>query len=179
MAFDLYAAFVPTARQLLGALPGLIDKGEEFAQAEGSDLLEARLADTMWPLPWHIRACWMHSGYALDQLAGGAFTPDFSDVPDSWDAMRATVAAAADRMEAATPDEIDALANRPIDFVLGGQTRFTLPGERFLLGFNMPNFQFHATTFYGILRMKGVPLGKRDYMGNPAGPMFQQAGAAN
>ena len=44
---------------------------------------------------------------------------------------------------------------------------FTLPGERFLLGFNMPNFQFHATTFYGILRMTGVPLGKRDYMGAP------------
>lgn len=77
-------------------------------------------------------------------------------------------------MASVTPDEIDALADRHIDFVLGGETRFTLPGERFLLGFNMPNFQFHATTFYGILRMKGVSLGKRDYMGNPAGPMFQR-----
>ena len=40
-------------------------------------------------------------------------------------------------------------------------------GQNFLLGFSQPNFYFHATTFYDILRMKGVPLGKRDYMGNP------------
>ena len=176
MAFDLYAAFVPTVRQLLGALPALIDKGEAFA-AQGNcsdaELLEARLADDMWPLPWHIRACWMHSAYALDQLAEGAMTPDFTDIPNDWDAMRAMVSQAEQRMAATSPDEVNALADRSIDFVLGGVTRFTLPGERFLLGFNMPNFQFHATTFYGILRMKGVPLGKRDYMGNPAGPMFQ------
>lgn len=176
MAFDLYCAFVPTVRQLLGALPGVIDKAQQFVadgNASDGELLEAKLAETMWPLPWHIRSCWMHSGYALDQLAGGAFTPDFTEIPDGWDAMRATVAAAEQRMAAATREEIEALAGRPIDFVLGGQTRFTLPGERFLLGFSMPNFQFHATTFYGILRMKGVPLGKRDYMGDPAGPMFQ------
>ncbi len=177
MAFDLYAAFVPTIRQLLGALPGLIDKGEAFCADTGtpeSELLEARLAEDMWQLSWHIRACWMHSGYALDQLSKGAFTPDFTEIPGDWGAMRTMVASAVERMEAATPDEIDALADRPIDFVLGGTTRFTLPGERFLLGFNMPNFQFHATTFYGLLRMKGVPLGKRDYMGNPAGPMFER-----
>lgn len=176
MAFDLYAAFVPTTRQLLGALPGVIAKAEQFAaESGGSDnnLLEARLADDMWPLPWHIRACWMHSAYALDQLSGTAFTPDFTAIPDSWDAMRAMVAEAEDRMSAATREEVNAIAERDIDFVLGGEARFSLPGERFLLGFNLPNFQFHATTFYDILRMKGVPLSKRDYMGNPAGPMFE------
>ena len=176
MSFTLYEAFVPTTRQLLGALPGVIAKAEEYAaqgHASDADLLEAKLAEDMWPLPWHIRSCWMHSAYALDQLADGAFTPDFTEIPDSWDAMRALLASAEERMAKATPDEIDALAERPIDFVLGGETRFTLPGKRFLLGFNHANFQFHATTFYDILRMKGVPLGKRDYMGNPAGPMFQ------
>ena len=175
MSFDLHAAFVPTIRQLLGALSGLVDTAEHFAaQGERTDaeLMEARLADDMWPLPWHVRSCWMHSGYALDQLAGGQFTPDFTSIPDSWDAMRAMIGEAETRMEAASPEEVNALAEKPVDFVLGGETRFTLPGERFLLGFNMPNFQFHATTFYGILRMKGTPLGKRDYVGNPAGPMF-------
>ena len=173
MAFDLYAAFVPTVRQHLEALPALIDKAESFA-ADGNcsdaDLLEARLAEDMWPLPWHIRSCWMHSAYALDQLAGGAFTPDFTDIPADWDAMRAMVAKASERLASTSHDEVNALEGRSIDFVLGGQTRFTLPGERFLMGFNLPNFQFHATTFYDILRMKGLPLGKRDYLGNPAGP---------
>tara|TARA_B100002049_G_C15847756_1_gene277902 strand:+ start:45 stop:395 length:351 start_codon:yes stop_codon:yes gene_type:complete len=116
----------------------------------------------------------MHSAYALDQLPDGAFTPDFTDIPADWNAMRAMIASAQKRMDECQPDEINALGAKNIDFVLGGETRFSLPGERFLLGFNMPNFQFHATTFYGLLRMKGVPLGKRDYMGNPAGPMFQR-----
>jgi hypothetical protein len=176
MAFDLYAAFVPTIRQLLGALPGVIAKAEQFAaDGEGSDadLLEARLAEDMWPLPWHIRACWMHSAYSLDQLRGTGFTPDFTSIPASWDDMRALVAEAEQRLAAATPEEVNAIATREIDFVLGGKPRFSLPGERFLLGFNLPNFQFHATTFYDILRMKGVPLSKRDYMGDPAGPMFR------
>lgn len=177
MPFDLYAAFVPTMRQLLGALPAVIAKAETHIAETGAtdaDLLEARLAEEMWPLPWHIRACWMHSGYALDQLRGTEFTPDFSAIPDSWDAMRAMVVEAEDRLAATTPAEVASIAERDIDFVLGGETRFTLPGERFLLGFSLPNFQFHAATFYGILRMKGVPLSKRDYMGNPAGPMFRR-----
>ena len=177
MAFDLYSAFVPTTRQLLGALPGLIDKAERHvgdSDRTDAEMFEARLAEDMWPLPWHIRSCWMHSGYALDQLQGGAFTPDFTSIPQDWDAMRGMIDEASERTAAATPDELAALADREIDFVLGGETRFTLPGERFLLGFNMPNFQFHATTFYGLLRMKGVPLGKRDYVGDPSGPMFQR-----
>ena len=176
MAFTLYDAFVPTTRQLLGALPGVIAKAEQFVadgKATDAELMEARLAEDMWVLPWHIRSCWMHSAYALDQLQGTAFTPDFTTIPESWDAMRAMIAEAEERMAAATPEEVNAIATRQIDFVLGGETRFSLPGERFLLGFNMPNFQFHATTFYDILRMKGVPLSKRDYMGDPSGPMFQ------
>ncbi len=127
----------------------------------------------MWTLPWHVRSCWVHSSYALDQLRGTEFTPDFTQIPDSWDAMRAMIAEAEARLAAAKPEELNNIASRKIDFVLGGETRFTLPGERFLLGFNLPNFQFHTTTFYDILRMKGVPLGKRDYMGDPSGPMFQ------
>lgn len=177
MAFTLYDAFVPTTRQLLGALPGVIGKAEAFVadgKASDGELLEARLAEDMWPLPWHIRACWMHSAYALDQLRGTQFTPDFTSIPDSWDTMRTMIDQAADRLAQATPDEVDAIATREIGFVLGGETRFTLPGERFLLGFNLPNFQFHATTFYDILRMKGVPLSKRDYMGDPSGPMFNR-----
>ena len=177
MAFDLHAAFVPTTRQLLGALHGVIAKAEAFVAGGNcpeTELIEARLAEDMWPLPWHIRSCWVHSGYALDQLRGGAFTPDFTAIPDSWEGMRAMIAEAEDRLASATHEELAALAERDIPFILGGETRFTLPGERFLLGFNMPNFQFHATTFYDILRMKGVPLSKRDYMGDPSGPMFRR-----
>ena len=177
MSFTLYDAFVPTTRQLIGALPGVIAKARAHVAETGgndADLIGARLAEDMWPLPWHVRSCWVHSSYALDQLRGTEFTPDFTNIPDSWDAMLEMIAEADARLAETTKEEITAIATREIAFVLGGETRFALPGERFLLGFNLPNFQFHATTFYDILRMKGVPLSKRDYMGNPAGPMFRQ-----
>ena len=134
MAFDLYAAFVPTVRQHLEALPALIDKAEGFA-AEGNcsdaDLLEARLAEDMWPLPWHIRSCWMHSAYALDQLVGGAFTPDFTDIPGNWDAMRAMVAKASERLASTSHDEVNALEGRSI---LVGNVQSKVDRDAQLLG---------------------------------------------
>ena len=177
VTFSLYDAFVPTAVQTLDALPGVIALAQQHVADTGcsdEDMYEARLAETMWPLPWHIRSCWMHGAYTLDQLAGGEFTPDFTEIPADWDEMLAMIQVAKDRLMRCTREEVTALADREIAFVLGGVTRFTLTGERFLLGFNMPNFQFHATTFYGILRMQGVPLTKRDYMGDPAATMFSR-----
>ncbi len=67
-------------------------------------------------------------------------------------------------MKSYTPDEVNALEGNSVIFNLGDrQMPFT--GEGFLLTFSLPNFHFHATTAYDILRSKGVPLGKRDYMG--------------
>lgn len=168
MPFTLYDAFVPNCQQILAGLSGLIDAGEAHVKEHGLDdaaLIEARLSDTMWTLPWHIRACWMHSAYPFDQFPGGTFTPDLTDVPDSWDAMRAMVAAAQDRLAQVTPTEVDAISDKTIGFVLGGQTRMELKGSDFLMSFNQPNFYFHATTFYDILRAQGVALGKRDFLG--------------
>jgi len=168
MGFSLYDAFVPTSRQLLGSLDNLIDKGEAFAREQGIDdaeMLGARLAEDMWPLPWHIRSCWLHAANTLDQLQGGEFTPDFTVIPDSWDAMRAMVAEAKARLDSATPEEIDAIGAKTVGFILGGNKLFDMSGANFLLSFNQLNIQFHATTFYDILRMKGVKIGKRDYMG--------------
>lgn len=173
MTFDLYAAFVPTTRQLLAALPGAINKAEQYVadgECTDGDLLGARLSEDMWALPLHISACVMHSAYTLDQLKGGAFKPDLAIIPEDWATMRTIIAQAEDRLAAATPEEVADIATREIAFVVEEQTHFTLPGERFLLGFSQPNFHFHATTFYDLLRMKGVPLSKYDFLGDPAGP---------
>lgn len=168
MGFTLYDAFVPTSRQLLGALDGLIGKGEAFARENGvedSEMMDARLAEDMWPLPWHIRSCWLHAANSLDQLPNGEFTPDFTVIPDSWDAMRAMLTDAKARLDQATREELDAIAGKTVGFILGGNKLFEMNGANFLLSFNQINLQFHATTFYDILRMKGVKIGKRDYMG--------------
>nr|WP_298897718.1 DUF1993 domain-containing protein [uncultured Altererythrobacter sp.] len=170
MAITLYDAFVPGCQQILGGLSGLIDKGEAYVKEHGlddNDLIEATLADTMWTLPWHVRACWMHSAYTFDQMPTGEFTPDFTSVPDSWDSMRAMVADAQSKLAALNTDGVEALADKTIGFVLGGKRLMEFKGQDFLLSFNQPNFYFHATTFYDILRHKGVALGKRDFMGTP------------
>ena len=170
MAITLYDAFVPSCQQILGGLTGLIDKGEAHVKDHGledAELIEAKLADTMWTLPWHIRACWMHSAYTFDQMAGGEFTPDFTELPDSWDSMRAMVNEAMDKLGTLTPDYVEGFADATIGFVLGGKRQMEFKGQDFLLSFNQPNFYFHATTFYDILRHKNVALGKRDFLGTP------------
>ena len=124
MALTLYDAFVPGCQQVLGALHGLIDKGEAHVKEHGLDdaeLIDARLAEDMWNLPWHVRSCWMHSAYSLDQVPTGEFTPDFTSVPSSWDEMRAQVSAAQERLEKATSDELEAIAGLSVHFVLGGK----------------------------------------------------------
>lgn len=168
MSFSLYDAFVPGCQQILGGLDGLISKGEAHVKEHGlddSELFEARLAEDMWNLPWHVRAVWMHSAYTFDQMKGGEFTPDFTDVPDSWDTMHAMVADAQAKLAALTPDDVEALADKTIGFVLGGKRLMEFTGANFMLSFNQPNVYFHATTFYDILRHKGVALSKMDFMG--------------
>jgi len=168
MALTLHDAFVPTAIQILGGLRGVIDKAEAHCEEHSlpaSELIEGKLADTMWALPWHIRACWMHSGFAINHFKTGEFSPDFSDIPQDWDAMRAMVDDAIAQLEALTAQDLEDVADEPVAFVLGGKRLMEMTGQDFLLSFNQPNLFFHATTFYDILRMKGVALGKMDFTG--------------
>jgi len=168
MSFSLYDAFVPSCQQVLTSLNGLIDKGEAHVKENGltdADLIEAKLADDMWNLPWHILSCWMHTAHTFQQMPTGEFTPDFSKLPEDWDAMRAMVADAQSSLAAVTEADVDAVADKTVAFVLGGKRLMEFTGANFLLSFNQPNFYFHATTFYDILRMKGVAVSKRDFLG--------------
>jgi hypothetical protein len=168
MPLTLHAAFVPTCEQLLGGMRTIIDRAEAHARAEGiedTDLIGASLAPDMWTLPWHVRACWVHSGYALGLMPTGEFTPDFTAIPESWDAMRAMVDEASATLTGVDENDLERIADDRVVFVLGGRKLMEGTVSQFLLGFNQTNFQFHAATFYDILRMKGVKLGKMDYMG--------------
>ena len=170
MPLTLHEAFVPSCQQILGGLAKLIDKAEAHVAEHGlsdTDLIEAQLAETMWPLPWHVRSCWVHSVYAIGLLPSGEFSPDFTDIPASWAAMRTMVADAQTRLATTRPEDLEAIADQPVHFVVGGKRLMQFTAQNFLLSFSQPNFYFHAATFYDILRMKGVALGKRDYMGMP------------
>ncbi|MEL7198735.1 MAG: DUF1993 domain-containing protein [Pseudomonadota bacterium] len=168
MPLTLYAVFIPTARQTLGALRGMIDKGEAHVKEHGlsdEDLIEASLAEDMWALPHHVRSCWLHGSRTLELIPDGEFSPDFTEIPKNWDAMRAMVDDALGKLDACKPDTINALEGTHVRFVLGGKCYFEGDGQDFLLSFNQPNLYFHAATFYDILRHKGVVLGKPDFLG--------------
>ena len=168
MPISLHDAFVPGAQQTLSGLSGVIARGEAHAKEHGlenAELIEAKLAENMWALPHHVRACWMHSAYTFGQIRTGEFTPDFTTLPDSWDAMRAMVDDAQATLSALDPGEVEELADKTVTFVLGGKPLMQFTAANFLLSFNQPNLYFHATTFYDILRMKGVALTKMDFLG--------------
>lgn len=170
MSLSLYEAFVPNCQQMLGALPGIIDKGEAFAKENGiseAEMMDLRLVDDMWNPPWHIRSCWVHSAFVISLLPTGEFSPDFTERPQSWDEMRAMIARTQSELAAVTPEQLNDLENNTIGFVLGGNRVMEGTAANFLLSFSQPNVYFHATTFYNILRMRGVPLGKRDFLGTP------------
>lgn len=170
MPITLYDAFVPSCQQILGGMRGIVDKAESHAKANGldaSDLIEASLAEDMWPLPWHVRACFVHSSYALGLVPTGEFTPDFTVRPNDWDSMRSMIDETLDGLQKVSPDDLEAISDDHVFFVLGGKRLMEFKVSNFLLSFSQPNFYFHATTFYDILRKQGVALSKRDYTGVP------------
>ncbi|MEO1731434.1 MAG: DUF1993 domain-containing protein [Pseudomonadota bacterium] len=170
MPLTLHEAFVPSCRQILGGVRSITDIAESFA-AENSisdeDMFEARLTESMWNLPWHIRACWVHTKLALELVPTGEFSPDFTVLPASWDEMRAMTDEAIAALDASDPEALEAIVDQELHFVLGGTRRMSFTVGNFILSFSQPNFYFHATTFYDILRMKEVPLSKRTFLHAP------------
>jgi hypothetical protein len=167
MAFSLYAATVPTYRQILGSVSGLLDKAEAFCAEKGispEDIIQARLAEDMLPFAYQVKSAAVHSLGAIEGVRRGVFSPDTTPPPETFVALRARIAETLAALEAIAPSELDGFVGRDMRFEVGDRhVQFT--AEDFLLSFSQPNFYFHATTVYDILRWKGVPLGKRDFTG--------------
>ena len=167
MAFSLYAAAVPSYRQILGSVSGLLGTAETFCNERGiapSELIQARLAEDMLPFAYQVKATAVHSIGAIEAVRKGVFSPDMSPFPESFAALKARIAEALAALEAIEPSEIDAFVGRDMRFEFG-ERRINFTAEDFLLSFSQPNFYFHATTSYAILRWKGLPIGKRNFTG--------------
>lgn len=168
MAITLDQVFIPACQQMLSSTATIIEKAQAHEQALGladNELLSARLADDMWPLPNQIQSLSVHSAYAIEQVKTGIFKPNIQNIPTNWQEMRAMLDQAQTSLSALVEGELDAIANNSVAFVIGGETRFTFTVQDFLLSFSMPNVHFHTTTAYAILRMRGVSLGKFDFLG--------------
>jgi hypothetical protein len=167
MAFSLYAATVPSYRQILGAVAALIVKAEAFCVEKAlqpEEIIQARLAADMQPFAYQVKSTAVHSLGAIEGVRKGVFSPDLTPPPQTFADLKGNIAHALAALEAIEPQEIDAFVGRDMRFMFGErQVPFT--AEDFLLSFSQPNFYFHATTAYDILRWKGVGIGKRDFTG--------------
>lgn len=167
MAFSLYTATIPNFQQILGAVAGLLDKAEAFCAEKSlapDALIQAKLAEDMLPFAYQVKSTAVHSLGAIEGLRRGVFSPDMTPPPATFADLKQRIAATRSAIDALTPAEVDAFVGRDMRFELGTRV-MPFTGEDFLLSFSTPNFMFHAATAYDILRWKGVPIGKRDFLG--------------
>ncbi len=168
MAISLYDISVSSYLQVLGGIAGILKKGAEFAGESDLDLaeiVETRLRPDMLPFQFQLISVFHHSLGAINGIREGVFTPPPSMPELDYAGLQGLVEKASTQLQEVSPEEIDALEGRAVTFKLGDlDIPFTT--ENFILSFSLPNFYFHATTTYDMLRMVGVPLGKRDFLGN-------------
>ena len=167
MATSLYDLSVACFLQTLGAVSGFLDKGLTHCTANNIDLdelVETRLYPDMLPFRFQLQSVAHHSLGAIEGVKKGQFLPPGQLAALDYPGLQKLVADARAALQKLTPAEVNALEGREVIFQIRD---FKLPftAEGFVLSFSLPNLHFHATTAYDILRMKGVPLGKRDYMG--------------
>jgi hypothetical protein len=167
MAFSLYDATIPSFRQILGSLGGLIDKAEAYCTGQklaAEEIIQARLAPDMLPFAYQVKSAAVHSLGAIEGVRKGVFSPDMTPPPQTFADLNAKIANAHAALETIDAAEIDAFVGRDMRFAFG-ERQMNFTAENFLLSFSQPNFYFHASTAYDILRWKGLPVGKRDFMG--------------
>jgi hypothetical protein len=164
MPFTLYEAVVPSWLQLLNAAHGWLDKAAASGIVE-EELLSARLIEDMLPFAYQVKAMTVHSRGAIEGVRAGVFRPRFGEPnPTSLAELRGLVDGAIAFLSGLTEADLESLAGQDMRFEVGEKRLpFTVPD--FLLSFSQPNFYFHSSTAYGILRMKGVKVGKLDYLG--------------
>lgn len=166
MTLSLYQASVPVFSRMFGNLSAILDKAEAHAQAKGiepSVLLNARLAADMHPLTRQVQiASDLIKGCAA-RLAG-VEPPSFADTESSFAELRARIAKTLDFIGSVDPKLVDAGGAREIVLKFPN-SEFKFDGVSYLLYFVQPNFYFHITTAYAILRHHGLDIGKMDYMG--------------
>ena len=166
MGISLYDVSVAGFIQTLTSVAGFLGKGRaHFAGQEGAlaEIVEMRIAPDMLPFRFQILSVVHHSRGAIEGAKAGLFAPPGGG-PKDYAGLQQLVADALDMLKACTREEIEGLQGKDMVFALG-ENKLPFVAEDFLMSFSIPNLHFHATTAYGMLRAKGVPLGKRDYLG--------------
>ena len=166
MQISMYHASAPCFIHSLRNLSAILDKAQAHAEAKKIDpaaLLAARLFPDMYPFTRQVQIACDNAKGAVARLANLEL-PKHEDTEQSIPELKARIAKTIAFIETAKPAQIDGSEDKDISLKLGPR-EVQWKGMHYLLGFALPNFYFHVTTAYDILRHNGVELGKRDFLG--------------
>jgi hypothetical protein len=160
LAYTIYDASIPPLIHMLGSLYSVLAKGEAHG---GIDPNEARLASDMLPLKNQVYIATDGAKGCGARLAGVEI-PKYEDVETTFAELKARVAKTIAFLKSLNPKSLEGAENRQIVLKFPNST-MEFDGKGYVNNFVLPNVYFHITTAYGILRNKGVILGKSDYLG--------------
>ena len=168
MSISMYQVSVPRFVNILGNLSNILDKAQAHVDAKKLDvatLTSYRLFPDMLPMSSQVQiAC--DSAKRVVSLLSGVEAPVYEDNEKTLADLKARIAKTVAFIQSVPAGKIDGTDDKEIVIKRGDkETRYK--GMQFLLGHALPNFYFHVTTAYNILRHNGIEIGKRDYLGNP------------
>jgi len=167
MSFTIYDASIPPMIRALESLSKILDKAVAQEKAEDKNpetLLESRLAPDMHPLTRQIQIASDAAKGCAARLAG-IEPPNMPDTETTIAELHTRIAATVAFLKSVTAEQLAGAEDRKVTLKLP-QRELELSGSDFLTGFALPNFYFHVTTAYGLLRHKGIQIGKRDFLGS-------------
>ena len=169
MSISMYKASAPIFVQFLTSLSNVLDKAAAHVEAKKIDpsaLIDARLFPDMFPLARQVRSATDHANSACGRLAG-VEPPKFDNKETTIAELKERIGKTVDFIRGLKPEQIDGTEDKQITFTFPSGATREFTGQSLLLNFCLPNFYFHATTAYDILRHNGVEVAKRDFMGTP------------
>lgn len=162
----MYTLSAPVFARMLRNLDAVLDKGAAHAAARKIDpavLVNARLFPDMFPLSTQVRIAGDFAKGAVARLTGNE-PPKYEDNEATFDDLKARIARTIAYVESFKPEQFVDAATRTVSMKMRGEDK-SFDGTTYLANIVLPNFYFHLTTAYDILRHNGVELGKRDFIG--------------
>ena len=166
MSLSMYEVSVPIFQQILGGLAGVIDKASAHFAARNIDaanVVQMRLYPDMFTFARQVQSASDHAKGATARLAG-VEPPSFPDTEANLEELKARVAKTIDYLKTIKPEQFEGAETRKV-VLTNRRGTMEFDGKSYLLKFALPNFYFHTTTAYDLLRSAGVEIGKRDFMG--------------
>lgn len=166
MSLSMYQASIPVFIRMLGNLSSILDKAAAHSETKKIDpmvLIKDRLAPDMLPFSFQVQTASDLAKGCAARLAG-IDVPSFADTEATFPELKARIAKTVTFLQTVTAAQIDGTEERTIILKMrSGERKYQ--GQDYLLEFVLPNFYFHITTAYAILRHNGVELGKADFLG--------------